>query len=119
MMPGQPPVMPQGITNMPPDQLVNPQPEIPTVAPAHPGNMPGGLPLPNSMPPQMAQPGSQPPPFITEDQGNGTALIRATNPDGSPGPVLKVVSLPKQKAPPAPGAAPQMPTPAPGTPIPQ
>ena len=50
------PVMPQSVTNMPPSQLVSPQPNMPTVMPARPGNMPGGMPLARQMPPQMAQP---------------------------------------------------------------
>jgi hypothetical protein len=88
--------MPMSITNMPGGMVPTPTPPMPTAMPANPGNMPGGAPLPQSgMPPQMAQPGSQAPKFITEDQGNGTLLIRATGPNGAPGPVVKVIPMPK------------------------
>lgn len=86
--------MPQSITGMPGN--IVPQP-MPTAQPVHPGPMPGGQPLPQGMPPQMAQPGAQPPAYILEDQGNGTGLIRKTGPNGSPGPVVKVINMPKEK----------------------
>lgn len=91
--------MPASITGMKPSELAGlaPAPQMPTVAPMpHPGNMPGGAPIPQPMP-QMAQPGATPPEFIGEDQGNGTILLRATNPDGSPGPVVKIIPSPSGK----------------------
>lgn len=93
------PTMPQSITGMPGNLVPQPTPPMPTAAPAHPGNMPGGMPLPQGMPSQMAQPGGNPPQYITEDQGNGTGLIRQTGPNGAPGPVIKIVTLPKPKQP--------------------
>lgn len=99
------PTMPQSVTGMPatgPEAPLAPPPQIPTVMPAvHPGNMPGGLPLPPAQqPPSMQQPGGNGPAFIVEQQPNGTGLLRATNPDGSIGPVIKIIQLPK-----IPGAA--------------
>ncbi len=92
------PVMPGSVTGMPvqgPGSPAGPPPVMPTVRPvARPGNMPGGAPVPSGMP-QMQQPGGNSPKFIVEQQPNGTGLLRATNPDGTIGPVLKIINLPK------------------------
>ena len=51
------------------------------------------------MPNGMQQPGAQPSPYIFEDQGNGSGLLRMRAPNGAPGPVIKVIPLPKAKQP--------------------
>jgi hypothetical protein len=57
----------------------------------------------------MAQPGNKPPAMIGVDQGNGTIALHFTNPNGSIGPVWKVMPSPK-----GPGSgAPQGQAPAP------
>jgi hypothetical protein len=93
------PTMPGTITGMPAGVFPGASPALPTGLPAHPGNMPGGMPLPQPQTPPNGQPGPNPSPYIFEDQGNGTALIRLTGQNGAPGPVVKVVSMPKPKQP--------------------
>lgn len=104
--------MPGSVTGMNTADL--PQPPLPPVAPAiHPGTMPGGVPLPQGMP-QQSQPGpAASPRFIVQQQPNGTGLLRSTMPDGSIGPVLKIIKLPKQQ-----GAGPQPGMPAGAPPAP-
>lgn len=88
------PTMPSAITGVKPEDLLQP---TPTVMPTMPGNMQGGTPIPQGMPNPSAPPGPPPSPYLAEDQGNGTLLIRAANPDGSPGPVVKIVPMGKGK----------------------
>lgn len=98
------PIMPQSVTNVPPAQLNSPLQPMPTVTPmSHPGNMPGGMPVPQPNAPQMGNPGANPAPYVSEVQADGTIAVRATSSNGSPGPVLKVYPAPfKQKQPEAP-----------------
>jgi hypothetical protein len=64
-------------------------------------NVPGqGMPPPGG-PPQgpggMSGPGMMPPPeYMTKTQQDGSVLLAIKNPDGSPGPIVKIVSTPKR-----------------------
>lgn len=63
------------------------------------GSMPAGA-IPGAPSPFLA-PGSQPgglPEYATETQADGSILLRIKNPDGSPGPVLKVIEPVKPRA---------------------
>lgn len=55
---------------------------------------PAGDPPPGLMPPGSPDPGEQ---YKTVAQADGTLLIHLVNPDGSLGPAVKIVSVPRPK----------------------
>ncbi len=74
-----------------------------------PGAM-GGFPVPSPMGPMMEDPSGGmggPKPmqeYDAEPQSDGTVLLRVRNPDGSPGPVVKIITLGGKAKPAGPGA---------------
>lgn len=77
-------------------------------APPPPGAM-GGFPVPNPMGPPMDPVAGMGGPmpmqeFEAETQSDGTVLLRVKKPDGSPGPVVKIITLGGKAKPAGPGA---------------
>ncbi len=66
-------------------------------APPQPSGPPMGAMVPPGMGPSGPPGGQAPPEFKAETQSDGTVLLRVMNPDGSMGPVVRIVSVPKPK----------------------
>lgn len=77
----EPVIHPAGPTPLPPNIADAIQlPQVP---------LPGNVPV---APPQPPSPNPQDHDWITETQSDGTLLLRLKNPDGSPGPVVKIIT---------------------------
>lgn len=103
-MPNVPSGLPAGL---PPPGVPKPPGGLPPGIPS-PGMSPTDLPpIPAGGPPLMSGPGAPPmdntppvpahQPWEIQDQGNGTAVIRAKGPGGQPGPVVKVIKIKRQE----------------------
>lgn len=76
---------------VPPNQLINPQLGVP--GPEDP-RMPGGMPIPQPRP-NPGEDSANPNATRSVQQPNGLVYLYSNNPNGSLGPVLKILSPPR------------------------
>ena len=89
-----------GVTTMPAgvaSPAAGPAPLRPSAPYSPPPGAMSGFPVPDGMGPSLDPTGALGPmpmqEFAAEQQSDGTVLLRMKNPDGTPGPVVKIITL--------------------------
>jgi len=91
IIPGMPVTMPAGIPGVgPTPALLPPMPPIHGAAPPPPSALAAILRKPGG-PPGVPQPPPPPPEYVTTTQPDGSILLRIKLPDGTVGPIVKIL----------------------------